>query len=124
MHSQAKGANLRSGRANAAVPQEARAGLIYRAHNEYGIQVADVTAGQSQGLYLRQLSVRRLGRYQSPQGAESRVHAAQRRSHFFSRAPASQQSKKTSYFARSEITTSVMRPSRSLRLSRYCIHMK
>lgn len=94
MHSQTKGANLRPRRANAAVLQEARARLICCAHNEYGIQMTDVTAGQPEGLYFRQLPVRRLGRNQSSQGAESRVHAAQRRSHFFSRAPASQHPKR------------------------------
>lgn len=45
--------------------------------------MANITAGQSQGLYFRQLPVGRLGRDQGSQGAESRVHAAQRRSRSF-----------------------------------------
>lgn len=80
MHSQAKGADLLPRGANAAVLQEARARLIDGAGDEHGVQVANVTAGQSQGFDLGELPVRRLGRDQGPQRPEGRVHAAQRRS--------------------------------------------
>lgn len=47
MHGQTKGANLWSCRINAATLQKTRAGLIYGTRDEYGIQMANVTAGQS-----------------------------------------------------------------------------